>query len=417
VSAVTPRRVPMAVEVEATAAGFDPARLERIDRHFGRYVEDGRLPGWLLLISRGGKVVHLSTRGHRDVEAGLAVEADTVFRIYSMTKPITAVAAMMLYEEGAFDLRDPVSRFVPAFAGARVYQQGTALRPVTVPATEPIRIWHLLTHTAGLTYGFLHRHVVDEMYRAAGFEWGYPEGLDLAACCERWASLPLLFEPGSEWNYSVASDVLGRIVEVLSGRSLDAFFAERIFTPLGMTDTGFFAQPSDASRLAALYLPDPAGKAVRNEPFGAAASRPPLVHSGGGGLVSSAGDYHRFTRMLLGGGQLDGVRLLSDRTVRYMSQNHLPGRADLGTFGRPFGEAPLAGLGYGLGLAVVQDPVRSRVLSSVGELSWGGAASTAFFVDPSQELIVVFLSQLLPSTTHPMLRPQLRQLVYQALVD
>jgi len=247
----------MAVEVEATAAGFDPARLERIDRHFGRYVEDGRLPGWLLLISRGGKVVHLSTRGHRDVEAGLAVEADTVFRIYSMTKPITAVAAMMLYEEGAFDLRDPVSRFVPAFAGARVYQQGTALRPVTVPATEPIRIWHLLTHTAGLTYGFLHRHVVDEMYRAAGFEWGYPEGLDLAACCERWASLPLLFEPGSEWNYSVASDVLGRIVEVLSGRSLDAFFAERIFTPLGMTDTGFFAQPSDASRLAALYLPRP----------------------------------------------------------------------------------------------------------------------------------------------------------------
>jgi len=184
-----------------------------------------------------------------------------------------------------------------------------------------------------------------------------------------------------------------------------------------MTDTGFFAQPSDASRLAALYLPDPAGKAVRNEPFGAAASRPPLVHSGGGGLVSSAGDYHRFTRMLLGGGQLDGVRLLSDRTVRYMSQNHLPGRADLGTFGRPFGEAPLAGLGYGLGLAVVQDPVRSRVLSSVGELSWGGAASTAFFVDPSEELIVVFLSQLLPSTTHPMLRPQLRQLVYQALVD
>src|SRR2546426_7911435 len=215
---------------------------------------------------------------------------------------------MMLYEEGAFALRVRVSRFVPAFAGARVSQQGTALRPMTVPATEPIRIWHLLTHTAGLTYGFPHRHVVDEMYRAAGFEWGYPEGLDLAACCDRWASLPLLFEPGSEWNYSVASDVLGRIVEVLSGRSLDAFFAERIFTPLGMTDTGFFAQPSDASRLAALYLPDPAGKAVRNEPFRAAASRPPPVHSGGGGPGSSAGAYHRSTRMLLGGGQLDGVR-------------------------------------------------------------------------------------------------------------
>jgi len=405
------------VEIEARDAGFDPARLERIDRHFARYVEDGRLPGWLLLISRGGKVVHLSTRGHRDVEAGLAVEADTLFRIYSMTKPITAVAAMMLYEEGAFDLRDPVSRFIPAFDGVRVYQQGSAMRPVTVPAKEPIRIWHLLTHTAGLTYGFLHRHVVDEMYREAGFEWGYPEGVDLAGCCERWAALPLLFEPGSEWNYSVASDVLGRIVEIIAGRSLDAFFAERIFAPLGMADTGFFVEPADAARLAALYLPDRAGKAVRNDAFGAAARRPPAVFSGGGGLVSSAADYHRFTRMLLDGGQLDGVRLLGARTVRYMSQNHLPGRADLGSFGRPFGEAPLAGLGFGFGFAVVENPVRSKVPSSVGEVSWGGAASTAFFIDPSEELIVVFLTQLLPSTTYPQLRPQLRQLVYQALVD
>ena len=408
---------PLNVEVEARAAGFDEARLERIDRHFGRYVEDGRLPGWLLLISRGGKVVRLSTHGHRDVELGVRVEGDTLFRIYSMTKPITAVAAMMLYEKGAFDLRDPVSRFIPAFDSVRVFRDGTALRPVTVAATEPIRIWHLFTHTAGLTYGFLHRHVVDEMYRAAGFEWGFPEGMDLAACCERWASLPLLFEPGTEWNYSVASDVLGRVVEVVSGRSLDAFFAERIFTPLGMSDTGFFVDPANASRLAALYLPDRAGKAVRNDAFGAAALRPPLVHGGGGGLVSSAGDYHRFTRMLLGGGALDGVRLLSPRTVRYMSQNHLPDGADLGTFGRPFGEAPLAGLGYGLGVAVVRDPLRSKVVSSMGELSWGGAASTAFFVDPSEELIVLFFTQLLPSTTHPMLRPQLRQLVYQALVD
>jgi CubicO group peptidase (beta-lactamase class C family) len=408
---------PLTVEVEARAGGFDETRLERIDRHFARYVEDGRLPGWLLLISRGGKVVRLFTHGHRDVEAGLAVEADTLFRIYSMTKPITAVAAMMLYEEGAFDLRDPVSRFIPAFDGARVFRQGTALRPVTVPTTEPVRIWHLLTHTAGLTYGFLHSHVVDEMYRAAGFEWGVPDGMDLATCCERWASLPLLFEPGSEWNYSVASDVLGRVVEIASGLSLDAFFAERIFAPLGMTDTGFFVAPADAARLAAFYLPDRTGRAVRNDAFGGAALRPPLVHGGGAGLVSSAGDYHRFARMLLGRGALDGVRLLSPRTVRYMSQNHLPGGADLGTFGRPFGEAPLAGVGYGLGFAVLEDPVRSKVMSSVGELSWGGAASTAFFIDPAEELIVVFLTQLFPSTTHPLLRSQLRQLVYQALVD
>lgn len=408
---------PVTVEVEARAAGLDRTRLERIDRHLGRYVEDGRLPGWLLLISRGGKVAHLSTRGHRDVEAGLAVEADTLFRIYSMTKPVTAVAAMMLYEEGAFDLRDPVGRFIPAFDGARVFRDGTALKPVTVPATEPIRIWHLLTHTAGLTYGFLHRHVVDEMYRAAGFEWSSPAELDLAACCDRWASLPLLFEPGTEWNYSVASDVLGRVVEIASGQSLDAFFADRIFAPLRMTDTGFCVAPADAARLAALYLPDRSGRAVRNDAFGAAALRQPVVHSGGGGLVSSAGDYHRFARMILNGGELDGVRLLSDRTVRYMSRNHLPGRADLGTFGRPFGEAPLAGVGYGLGFAVLEDPVRSKVLSSVGELSWGGAASTAFFIDPAEDLIVVFLTQLLPSTTHPFLRSQLRQLVYQALVE
>ncbi len=410
-------RPSLQVEVDAEAVGFDPARLARIDRHFGRYVEDGRLPGWLLLISRGGKIVHLSTRGHRDVEAGLAVDADTLFRIYSMTKPLTAVAAMMLHEEGAFDLRDPVSRFIPAFGNARVFKDGTALRPVTVPASEPIRIWHLLTHTAGFTYGFLHRHVVDEMYRAAGFEWGYPEGLDLAACCERWASLPLLFEPGTEWNYSVASDVLGRVIEIASGRPLDEFFAERICTPLGMTDTSFFVEPAKAARLAALYIPDRTGRAVRNDAFGDAARRRPLVCSGGGGLVSSASDYHRFARMLLGGGQLDGVRLLSGRTVRYMSRNHLPGRADLGTFGRPFGEAPLTGSGYGLGFAVVEDPVRSKVMSSVGEISWGGAASTAFFIDPAEDLIVVFLTQLLPSTTHPMLRSQLRQLVYQALVD
>ena len=410
-------RSSLEVEVDAGAAGFDPARLARIDRHFGRYVEDGRLPGWLLLISRGGKIVHLSTRGHRDVEAELAVETDTLFRLYSMTKPITAVAAMMLYEEGTFDLRDPVSRFIPAFDGMRVFRDGTALKPVTIPATEPIRIWHLLTHTAGLTYGFLHRHVVDEMYRAAGFEWSFPEGVDLAGCCERWASLPLLFEPGTEWNYSLASDVLGRVVEIASGRSLDAFFADRIFAPLGMADTGFLVAPADAARLAAFYLPDRSGRAVRNDAFGAAALRQPLIHSGGGGLVSSADDYHRFCRMIMNGGHLHGVRLLSDRTVRYMSRNHLPGRADLGTFGRPFGEAPLAGVGYGLGFAVLEDPVRSKVLSSVGELSWGGAASTAFFIDPAEDLIVAFLTQLLPSTTHPFLRSQLRQLVYQALVD
>ena len=416
---VGPRsRAPLQIEVEAGEVGFDAARLARLDRHLERYVEDGRLPGWLVLVSRGGQIVHLTTHGHRDVEAGMPVETDTLFRIYSMTKPVTSVAAMMLYEEGAFDLRDPVSRFIPSFAAARVFRSGTTQRPATVPATEPMRIWHLLTHTAGLTYGFLRQHVVDEMYRVAGFDGGFPPGMDLAACCDAWASLPLLFEPGTAWNYSVATDVLGRIVEVASGRPLDRFFAERIFEPLGMYDTGFAVGPADSSRLAALYVADRTQRAVRNDALSEWPRTAPVACSGGGGLVSSARDYHAFAKMLLGGGQLDGVRLLSGRTVRYMSRNHLPGGADLETVGRPgFSENSLSGVGFGLGFAVVGDPVSNKVPSSVGELSWGGAATTLFWIDPAEDLIVLFLTQLLPSSTHPMLRSELRQLVYQALVD
>src|SRR5689334_22792416 len=241
------------VEADPADMGLDPARLERLNRHFWGYVEDGRLPGWLIAILRHGRVVHLQTAGQRDLEASLPVEADTIWRIYSMTKPITSVAAMMLWEEGAFELKDPVARFIPSLADARVWSGGTALRPVTVPQTEPIRIWHLLTHTAGLTYGFHHSHPVDRLYREAGFEWSSPAGMDLAGVCDAWAELPLLFQPGSEWNYSVATDVLGRVVEVVSGQSLDAFFAERILEPLGMHDTSFALREGDAPRMAALY--------------------------------------------------------------------------------------------------------------------------------------------------------------------
>jgi len=406
------------VEVDPGAVGFDAARLARIDRHFARYVDDGRLPGWLLLVSRRGKIVHLGTCGLRDVEAGLPVELDTRFRVYSMTKPITSVAAMMLYEEGAFELKDPVSRFIPAFADVRVFRGGSALNAVTAPATEPVRVWHLLTHTAGLTYGFHYAHPVDAMYRAAGFEWGTPDGVDLAGCCERWAGLPLLFEPGAEWNYSVAHDVLGRVVEVASGQPLDRFLGERILDPLGMTDTSFWVDETGAHKLAALYVVRPGSwQAARNDAVGQQVLRPPACLSGGGGLVSTASDYHRFTQMLLGGGELDGVRLLSTRTIRYMTRNHLPGDADLEAFGRPlFAETTFDGVGFGLGFSVVRDPVANRVLSSAGEFAWGGAASTAFWVDPTEEITALFLTQLLPSTTHP-LRSRFRQLVYQALVD
>jgi CubicO group peptidase (beta-lactamase class C family) len=281
-----------------------------------------------------------------------------------------------------------------------------------------VRIWHLLTHTAGLTYGFHHAHPVDEMYRAAGFEWTTPEGLDLAGCCEAWAGIPLLFQPGSEWNYSVASDVLGRVVEVASGQPLDRFFAERIFAPLGMTDTAFWVGEDTVKDLAALYVPAPGtGRALRHDALGQGALRRPAAFLGGQGLISTAADYHRFTRMLLGGGELDGARLLGSRTLRYMTRNHLPGGADLEAFGRPlFAETTFDGVGFGLGFSVVLDPVANKVPSSPGEFAWGGAASTAFWVDPVERITALFLTQLMPSSTYP-LRPELRQLVYQALVD
>ncbi|MQA13449.1 MAG: serine hydrolase [Pseudonocardiaceae bacterium] len=405
------------VEVDPAEVGFDATRLARIDEHFGHYVDDGRLPGWLVMVSRGGRIAHCSIAGQRDREAGLPVEHDTLFRIYSMTKPLTSVAAMVLYEQSRFQLTDPVSKFIPSFADMRVFVKGTAAKPVTVPATEPIRIWHLLTHTAGLTYGFHHVDPVDEMYRAAGFEWTTPEGLDLAGCCEAWASLPLLFQPGAEWAYSHATDVLGHLVEVISGQTLEQFLTERILDPLGMTDTGFSVAPADADRLAALYAAAPGRGVARYDTLGTVALSPPSAFSGGGGLVSSARDYHRFATMLLRGGELDGTRLLGTRTVRYMTRNQLPGGADLETFGRPlFAEMPFPGVGFGLGFSVIDDPVRYRVLSSAGEFGWGGAASTAFWVDPAEDLTVLFLTQLLPSSTYP-IRTQLRQLVYQALVD
>ncbi|HEX8930764.1 MAG TPA: serine hydrolase domain-containing protein [Actinomycetota bacterium] len=408
------------VEVQPEEVGFDAGRLARIDRHFARYVDDGRLPGWLVLVSRGGKVVHLSTYGRRDIEADLPVEADTLWRIFSMTKPITSVAAMMLYEEGAFQLKDPVSKFIPSFGEARVYRGGTALAAMqqSVPVTEPVRIWHLLTHTSGLTYGFHHADHVDELYRGAGFEWTTPSGLDLAACCDTWAGLPLLFQPGSQWNYSVASDVLGRVVEVASGQPLDQFFSERILEPLGMTDTTWSVGEDRAKDLAALYVPDPTTRrALRYDGIGQLALRPPKALLGGQGLISTAADYHRFMRMLRSGGELDGQRLLGTRTLRYMTRNHLPGGADLEAFGRPlFAETTFDGVGFGLGFSVVIDPVANKVPSNLGEFAWGGAASTAFWVDPVDRVMALFLTQLMPSATHP-IRPELRQLVYQALVD
>ena len=404
------------IEVDPGEVGFDADRLARIDRHFARYVDDGRLPGWQIVVSRHGKRVHSSTYGLRDKEAGLPVEPDTLWRIYSMTKPITAIAAMQLFEEGLFSLNDEVSRYLPAFADMRVFRSGTAEKPTTVPATEPMRMWHLLTHTAGLTYGFTRSSAVDEMYRLAGSDFAQPPGMDLAALCELWASLPLLFEPGTSWNYSVATDVLGRVCEVLTGQTLDVVFRERILDPLGMTDTDWWAQ--DGSRLAALYAPMPGtGEAFRYDVIGVGALKPPSWLGGGGGLVSTAHDYDRFTRMLLGGGQLEGTRVIGSRTLRYMTRNHLPGGAMLTSLARgQFAETAYDGMGFGLGFGVLVDPVALKVPATAGEFTWGGAASTAFWVDPVEQVTAAFYTQLLPSSTYPV-RGELRSLVYSALVD
>lgn len=397
---------------ESHALGFNEERLSRIGGHLDRYVREGRLAGYQVLVSRFGQALYSRCHGHRDTEAELPVEIDTRWRIFSMTKPVTAVAAMMLYERGAFELTDPIAWYLPEFTEMRVYSDDGA----TVRAKEPIRIWHLLTHTAGFTYGFHRAHPVDARYRASGFDLLCPPGRDLAGCCEVLADLPLLFEPGTEWNYSVASDVLGRLIEVVSGRPFDAFLAEHVFGPLGMVDTGFHV-PSDAiGKLAALYVPDPTnGRAARHDGLSLIGAVPPGNLSGGGGLVSTAADYHRFTRMLLSNGELDGNRLLSERSLALMTRNHLPGGAELRQVGRPgFTETLSHGVGYGLGFSVLLDPIRAKTLSTAGEYAWGGAASTAFWVDPVEKIITLFFTQLLPSTTYP-IRSQLRQLVYEAL--
>jgi len=406
------------VEHDPRESGVDPDRMDRAGRHLTRYVDDGRLAGCQLLVTRRGRIVHSSVHGLRDSEAGQPVEADTLWRIYSMTKPITSVVAMQLYEQGLLRLQDEVSHYLPAFADMRVLVGGNAEQPKTVPALEPVRLWHLLTHTAGLTYAFTRSSVLDDMYRTASADPLASPDADLAELVDRWGALPLLFQPGTAWNYSVATDVLGRVIEVVTGQTLEQAFAERVLGPLGMRDTRWWVDDADAGRLAALYTPHPqTGSATRYDAMGRHALAPPAMLSGGGGLVSTAADYARFTAMLLGGGALDDVRVLGPRTLAYMTRNHLPGGGTLATLGRgQFAEVAYDGVGFGLGFSVSVDPVATKVTTSAGEHAWGGLASTAFWVDPLEDLAVHFFTQLVPSSTYP-LRTELRQLVYAALVD
>ncbi|MFH0515860.1 serine hydrolase domain-containing protein [Streptomyces sp. M41] len=403
-------------EVEPGEAGLDAKALDRLDRHFDGYVDEGRLPGYLVALARGGRVAHLTTHGRRDLAAGLPVEADTLWRIYSMTKPVTSVAALLLVEEGKLSLDDPLERHLPAFADRRVYVSGSGAGTVTRPADGPIRIRHLMTHTAGLTFAFYHSHPVDALYRAAGLESAVLPGSDLAETVDVYASLPLQFEPGTEWNYSVASNVLGRVVEVVSGRPLDEFFAERIFGPLGMTDAGFCVNGEQADRLAQLYGGTDDG-GIEPIPGLPLHGRPRFL-SGSGGLAASAHDVHRFMELLRRRGELDGTRLLAPETVDLMTSNHLPGGADLRSFGsRPAHDEPgNDGVGFGLGVSVVTDPARTRAPSVLGAYGWSGVATTTFWVDPRHDLTVQFMTQVRPKRSHTIFQ-DLKRLVHEAVKE
>ena len=408
---------PLEVSTDPRTLGFCPDRLQRIDQHFRPYVDDGRLPGYTIALMRKGQVAYVSTYGMADKEAGTPTAPDTIYRIFSMTKPITSVACLMLMEEGKLQLTDLVSQYIPAFEKTQVWKGGSLLKPVLEPQTQPMRLWHLLTHTAGLTYGFLYSHPVDDLYRRAGFELGPDKHMDLATVCDKYAALPLLFQPGSSWNYSVATDILGRVVEVASGMALDEFFRTRIFEPLGMHDTAFYVPPSQAHRLAALYGVNAQDGKARRFQKPATGLDQPVFLSGGGGLMSTAYDYARFMAMMAGGGSLDGQRLLAPGTLRLMTANHLPDNQDVSSFGSPVGEeVSYDGLGFGLGVSVVCDQTKTRALCPNGSYGWGGLASTVFWNDPVHELGALFMTQLMPSSTHP-IRPFLRQLVYQAVVD
>ena len=398
-------------------SGFSAERLERLDAVLHRYVDDGRLPGVQTLISRRGQLVHRDCYGLTDIEAGTTVAEDTLYRIYSMTKPITSVALMMLFEEGHFLLEDPVSSWLPEFADLQVWTGGTADAPETRPLTTPLTVHHVLTHTSGLTYGFQYAHPVDELYRRNSLGDFSTPTHTLAEGMQKLAAQPLLFEPGTRWNYSMSTDVCGALVERMSGLPLDEFFRTRIFEPLGMTDTAFAAPASELDRCSVLYalLPGMEEK-VAIAPRASMTVMPSYL-DGGGGLVSSSDDYLRFCHLLVGGGALGDVRLLSNRTLQFMTSNHLPGGQTLNDMGQAtFAEVSMAGTGFGLGFSVLVDQAASLSLGSVGQFAWGGAASTAFWIDPAEELAVVFMTQLLPSNLYP-LRRNLMAGVYQALIS
>ena len=400
------------------SAGMSKAALDRVEAHLKhRYIDAGRFPGTQLMVYRRGKVVHSAVQGFADVERKVPVGEDTIFRIYSMTKPLTTVAFMMLVEEGHVALDEPVHRYIPEWKNLGVFQAGVAPTFLTKPPSRPMLIIDLLRHTSGLTYGFQQRTNVDAAYREKKIG-EFEKAGTLESMIEDLCKFPLEFSPGEAWNYSVATDVIGYLIGKISGKPFEQFLQERILDPLGMTDTGFFVPAAKAHRLAACYSADgKGGMKLQDDPTTSSFLSPPSLISGGGGLCSTSADYLTFCRALLNGGELDGVRLIGAKTLALMTSNHLPGGRDLTEMSRSlFSEASYAGVGFGLGFSVTMDPASTLLPGSAGEYAWGGAASTAFWIDPAEQLIAIFMTQLLPSSSYP-IRRELRTMVYAAITE
>ncbi|MBZ0299176.1 MAG: beta-lactamase family protein [Anaerolineae bacterium] len=395
--------------VSPEKVGLSSSRLRRLDARIERYVDQGETPGVLMLIARHGQIAYCKGFGMMDIEARRPTREDTIYRIYSMSKPIISAAALMLYEEGRFYLDQPVAEFIPEFKDLRVYVEGGD----PAPLDRPVTVHHLLTHTAGLTYDFHQSSPVDRLYEQGDLR---NRDVPLRDWIKKLAALPLVNQPGTIWRYSMATDVLGHLVEVLSGQPLDAFLQARIFEPLGMTDSAFYVPAEKVDRLATLYG---AGLWVIGADLVGDYTQKPRWFSGGGGLVSTAGDYLRFCEMLRRGGEFAGERLLGRKTVAYMTTNHLaptmlPMKMD---------DKPDPGYGFGLGVNVMLDPPAAGRLASIGEFGWGGAAYTHFWIDPLEDLIAIKMTQIMYRTpdnqqaVYRDMHTDLRTAVYQALVD
>ncbi|HEV7599974.1 MAG TPA: serine hydrolase domain-containing protein [Bradyrhizobium sp.] len=411
------------------SAGMSKPALDRIEDHLKRrYIDAGRFPGTQLVVYRRGNIVHSAVQGLADLERKAPLQDDSIFRIYSMTKPITSVAFMMLVEEGRVALDEPVHKYIPEWKELGVFQAGTAPAFLTRPPARPMQIVDLLRHTSGLTYGFQQRGNVDAAYRKAKIG-----EVELAGTLDTMiadlAKIPLEFSPGEAWNYSVSTDVIGYLIGKISGMPFEQFLKARIFDPLGMADTDFFVPADKAHRFAACYNADPGGMmsfhaaekkgglTLQDDPTTSSFLAKPSFISGGGGLCSTAADYLTFCRALLAGGELGGVRLIGPKTLALMTTNHLPGGRDLPEMSRSmFAEATYNGIGFGLGFSVTMDPAKTLIPGSPGEYAWGGAATTSFWIDPREELIAIFMTQVMPSSAYPV-RRELRTMVYSAITD